>query len=411
MRVFRQDFAIWSEIAEPDLASVTWRDTLDQAPSCQVVTVDDETPPDRLLIVPSLRQDIEVPYYGPYDVATNQVLNPTGSQFNGIQAHDFARIFASGDSAPLLGEIEDQIKAYVSRGYPPFALWASAPSSTDAGFVARLGDSFAALAKTTVINATGLEAVEAALAQFGLNAHLQVDWSQLAGFSEKLTLWPRHPIVITAINDAGLSIPTYGALPVVGRVTDWDAGLPVSFRANEALSPVIDLPEGAYCDWEYRPTVNGPDLFNAPVHYPGLHPNYRTRRINVGHRLLGAQDVNYFHTGTVGPDIYLSTSIGPTGNAKFGEEMRRWDLQNSSAKIAARRGVVDAWTRVGEVALAPLQIVTFPADLLSRRWPEESRSFVLRNIQHSWTAESGYVQQVEGTLWQGPFESLRAIQA
>ena len=393
MRVFQELQGAWSEL--PDFTSIAWTDTLDMAPTCQVSVAWDLWPiPDRLLIVPSDR-DIDAPYYGPFDVVNFTLLSPWGVMLEATQGHDFATIFGAGASLPLLANIEAQIMAYANSGFEPFATWTSEPGEDDPDYVAKVGAAFAAVASAAIINAANLQAVEAALAQFGLNAHILVE----SGFVERLTLWPKHPLVTGG---------AYGVTPVVGVVTAWLNGLPVAFGAASPLPNALDLPVGDYCGWEDRPLLRIPDLFNAPVG-SGQRTTYLTRQLVLGHRLLGTnQDVIYFRTGTRGPALYLPITVGRTGNAKFQEENVRWDMQNSAATWTGRRGIRDEWENVEEVALAPLQIIAVPEDLLPEWWGAISNRFVVRQVSHSWQAEGGYFQQVRATLWQGGFLSLPA---
>ena len=394
MRVFAETAGTWGEIDQDILASVSWVETTDAENTCQVqLAVDWEYDVNRVLIVPSFRESLQVPCFGPYDVVSVRYESPTGSVLAGRLGHDFAQLFATGDAA-LIETLGASIKEIASSGIEPFLGWTSDKAPGDSDNVAKLGVSFAGQATAALWQAGSIQDVDQELAPFGLRTQLQAVWDGTA-WGQILAIYPKYPT---------LKGTTYAIDPPYHIVTQWAGGLPVDF-ARRIATHRLDTPEGDYCAWLERPTVEVPDLFNAPT---APHPIWSNRRIQIGFRQVGISDVELFATGHTTPALYLNPEFSGGLAAKFSEERTRWDLQNTAAKWTGTRVLDDSWETLEQVVLEPDQILVMPKSLLPESWPDNRDAFAIRTVRHNWNPTAGYTQQVDANLWLGSFFRLAA---
>ena len=94
------------------------------------------------------------------------------------------------------------------------------------------------------------------------------------------------------------------------------------------------------------------------------------------------------------------------GGRRRSRSSQRWDWQNQAAVFNGVR-YPDLSAELGDVAVAPHQLLQIPAADLPAEWDALRRQFVVRAVRHEWDPSGGYRQNVEATLWQGPFARLR----
>lgn len=415
VRLFGRQHGLYTEYPAKQIASIKWVDTILDQPTATVRLLPSArlTPanaPTDFLIVPSERESLNVPAYGPYEVKTYG-WNGEGYTLECAIGVDFAARFAAGDDS-LLSSIANQIRGFATGLYEPFLEWTASPGESDGPNVAKLGsDGFISLAVSPLYNIAAMSELEGVLANFGLSAYMLVEWPAVGTIpEERLAVWPLHPLIKTTTDDLGGSTSTaYSIQPRIGAVQRWTNGLPTAF-----ISPNIALANTAAItnlrNVQYAPDLKASDLFNTP--HGSTKPSYKTRRINVGYRLLGVEGViQLYHTGEKEPALYRNPQEATTGGStKMGEEVQRWNLQNSAASLTLKRYVADTWAAIDDEFFAPLQIVTMPESIFPEGWDTDNhRAFTIRQITHEFTGEAGYSQEIASTLWQGPFERLTAI--
>ena len=407
-RLFQVARGRLSEIPPNHIASVKWIDTISQQPTATVrllppAKLTPANAPERLIIVPSSRESLRVPAYGPYEVSGPYGWDGEGYTLQAAIGVDFAARFAS-DTGAALDSIMGQINSFSTALYEPFLGWTDSPADTDGPNVAKLGDNgFAELTISGLFNVGNLGDLETLLSSFGLLSYTLAEWDAAGPTAtERLAIWPLHPLVRTVGRDF------YFIEPRIDAVSSWASRLPVNFTnlALPNIGAIVDL-----SNVQYHPNVNTPDFFNVPHDSNTAKPSYRTRRINVGYRILGVNEaIAIFHTGTREPALYRNPQeVSITGSMKMAEELQRWNLQNTAADMTLKRFVADTWTDLAHQFFAPHQIVNMPGSIFPDGWPNEHRDFVVRAVTHEFTAEAGYSQEIAGTLWQGPFERLEAI--
>ena len=398
VRVFIRPRASWEEIGVTDLAGVTWTETVDGPGTCEVRLTTDAPPTSGLiLIVPSERQERTVPCYGPYESLSTRYTSPIGSTIPGQIGRDYNLYFGKGD-ASVLAVLGDQIDALAQRGYEPFQGWTSSRGSTDGPHVAKLGATYVDQATASLWQVSDLVTASNALGGFGLRTLVTPYPTAAGGWRDELTILPRYPL---ARPFAGATI--YNSIPPFNVVQSWSDTLPEAFarRIADSNKP---LPEGA---WLQRPTVATADDLNGVD--PARGPTWETRRIVAGYRGLGFEDQVVFHTGLRVPSLFMDPVVGDGLVAKFAEELRRWDMQNTAATWVGTRVVDDTWTDLEEVVITPDQILLIPADQLPDGWPEDKRQWAVRSVRHVYDPRVGYQQVVEANLWQGEFKRLEAV--
>ena len=141
-RIFQIARGTISEIPPEQFASAKWIDSLTNQPTAtvQLLPTSSITPanaPESLVIVPSQRESLSVPAYGPYEV-TSYGWNGEGYTLQAAVGVDFAARFASGDNS-VLNSIIEQITSFGTSLYEPFLGWTNSPSTTDGPHVAKLG--------------------------------------------------------------------------------------------------------------------------------------------------------------------------------------------------------------------------------------------------------------------------------
>ena len=395
MRVFLEQDDVWEEL--PHLAGVTWTETSEGLETCEVSYANDVyLAPDRILIVPSYREDLEVPCYGPYDVTAPRYNTPNGTTLSGTIGHDFAQLFALGQES-LLARLVADVQAFTDGGFEPYAGWGATWTPTDGPYAAKLGEGYGQRLQAPLWNAAALGDVETALAEFGLRSFVLATWAS-GVWTNRLVVWPRYPILRVSGG-----VTTYGVFLPFNAVTSWAGGLPVAFQRRFGPNRQA-LPEGDFARWAQRPVMSVPELLNSPI---GPHPTWSTRRVVVSFRTLGQSDTVLFRTGSVDPALHIPPTVGSGQTAKLVEELRRWDLQNTAARWTASRVIDDTWATLPEVVLPADQILDVPEEQLPEGWPPHQRSFTVRSVRHQWSPVSGYIQQVEAALWQGGFARLR----
>ena len=413
-RLFQTAGVRFSEIPLEHIANIKWNDTVSGQAAATVrltpaAALTLANAPDSLIIVPSERESLQVPAYGPYEVASGPDWNGEGYTIQGTIGVDFTARFATG-SGPGLASIVSQVRAFSNDRYEPFLGWTSAPLPTDGPNVAKLGfDAVTNLVTATLYNVADLADLENRLGQFGLSAYMLVEWPA-SGNQATITLaiWPLHPLAITLFPGLSIERNEYFVQPRIGAVSTWRNNLPMDF-----VSPNVALPnETAITEvgnMEHHPNVAIPDAFNSPV--GARKPSYRTRRINVGYRLLGVEEViQVYHTGSRDPALWRSPQVvSAGGTTKMAEELQRWNMQNSAAELSLKRFVGDSWAALSDEFYVPHQVVTFPQEIFAEGWNAEQRAFVIREVNHEYDVNRGYSQEIKATLWQGPFERLEAM--
>ena len=415
MRVFQTLGGVLSEIPQDQIESVQWTDALSGQPKVSLRLTAEakltfDSVPDTVLIVPSFRESLDVPVYGPYEMNSDYSWDGTGFGISGRVGADFANDFAGDSSTSILDSLAAQVDGFATGLYEPFKGWTDTPAETDGPNVAKLGSSgLTAMATAPFFAVTKIEDLAAFLAKFGLASYTLVEWP-LTGraATHRLAVWPLHPLTKSAPDDLGIVQTTWAVQPRVGSITAWSDNLPLNFASpNTALPNLLDLSDAII---EQLPNVSAPDLLNAP--HGGRRPSYRTRRIEVGYRLAGInQGAVLYHTGSRTPALYVTPQeITSASVPKMAEELMRWDLQNSAARITLRRFVPDDWTSLVDAAVAPHQIITVGIEHFSEGWDDAHREFVVRQVEHFYNpgSDKPYYQQISGTLWQGAFERLEA---
>ena len=409
-RIFQIVGSTLSEIKPESIGSARWTDSLSNQPKATIqllrsIDLNPANAPEKLIIVPSQREDLEVPAYGPYEV-TSYGWNGEGYGLEAMIGVDFASRFATAGTA-ILNSIIGQVRGFSNGEYQPFADWATTPSPSDSPNVAKLGlDAIANLVTASLYNVSNLSDLESLLARFGLSAYLLIEWPVSGWMSvERLAVWPLHPLVKT-VN----SQDQYSVQPRISVVSGWSNDLPLNFVSpNVAMPNEVSLPDD-FRNIEYFPNLVCPDAFNFPD--GTTKPSYRTRQINIGYRLLGVeQDITFYHTGTRPPVIYRTPQVVTTGgSSKLTEEVERWALQNSAANLTVKRFVGDGWNTLTAQFFVPHQIIKIPERIFPVGWDTTNHSdFVIREVTHHFSAEAGYSQEIAATLWQGPFERLVAV--
>ena len=257
---------------------------------------------------------------------------------------------------------------------------------------------------TELLKAESLDDVAAATAGWGFALYVLVEWLAGGGYTERLAVWPRHPLLLGS---------SYSVRPRVGRVTGWTRGAPTAFvTPNVGLENLLVPASGI---WKQRPAVSVPEVLNSPAHFPAsAHRSaWNTRRIIAGRRSLsGLSGFEIFHTGGfVPPPAFWMEAAAPNARlAKGVEEVQRWDWQNGAAVLTGVR-YPDLAADLGDVALAPHQLLRVPAGDLPPEWSTDHRDFTVRTVRHEWDPTGGYRQNVEATLWQGGFSRLLATRA
>ena len=407
----------WTELTH--LSSVTWTESLTTAQTATIRTPVDIPPgdwPAEIIIVPmrlEAARDARArpPVYGPYDLVAPEYDSPRGAILKGELGHHYGQLIADG-STSVIDQVVAQVESFAR--YEPFLGWGREQVDDEAyvaayGFEDKTGLSFVGgrvLAET--VRATSLDDVAAATAGWGLGMYLLADWSAGGGYTERLAVWPRHPLLRSEPGGLGLDDISYAVQPRVGQVLGWTRGAPTAFLAPRHGLDNLLIPTSGI--WKQRPTVAVPEVLNSPAHLPATPHNaaWHTRRIISGRRSLSGQSgFEAFHTGgpVPPPAFWIEAAAANARLAKGVEELQRWDWQNGSAFFTGVR-YPDLSADVGEVAVAPHQLLQVPAGDLPPGWDPAHRLFTVRSVRHEWDPTGGYRQNVEATLWQGPFARL-----
>ena len=401
----------WKELT--NLSSVTWTESLTTAQTATVRTPLDILPgdwPGAVIIVPmdlDARRNTAArpPVYGPYDLVTAEYDTPRGTTYKLELGHHYGQLIADG-STNVVDQVVAQVEGF--QQFEPFLGWGRVRDDDQAyeaayGSAGETGLSYVGSRVLAELpNATSLDDVATATAVWGFALYILVEWRG-GGYAERLAVWPRHPLVLGS---------SYAVRPRVGRVTSWTRGAPASFATpNQGLAHLLVPSSGS---WRQRPTVSVPEVLNSPAHFPASADSaaWNTRRIIAGRRSLsGLSGFEIFHTGgPVPPPAFWMEAASPNARlAKGVEEIQRWDLQNGAAVLQGIR-YPDLSADLRDVALAPHQLLRVPAADLPPEWSPAHRDFVLRTLRHEWDPRGGYRQNIEATLWQGPFGRLRATQ-
>ena len=412
----------WAEITH--LSSVTWTESLTAQQTVTVRTPLDIPPedwPSQLIVVPigldAVRDGSAFPpVYGPYDVVTPEYDTPRGTTFKGELGHHYGQLIADG-STNVVDQVVAQVEGF--REFEPFLGWGRTIGAMDDdqayeaayGSAAENGLSYVASRVLAELpTATSLDDVATATAVWGFAMYILVQWGPDGTYSERLAVWPRHPLrapIVGSPLDAVLNAP-YAVTPRVGQVRGWSGGAPAAL-ASVRLRNVI-VPGAGH--WKQRPTVAVPEVLNSPEHFPPTldSASWNSRRIISGRRSLsGLSGFETFHTGgPVPPPAQWLDAAAPNGQlAKGVEELQRWDWQNSAAVFQGVR-YPDLSADLDDVALAPHQLVQVPAADHPRGWDQDHRLWTVRSVRHEWDPGGGYRQNVQATLWQGPFARLSA---
>lgn len=395
----------WTEI--PNVTAATWTDTLTSKPTCEITVAADIAPADwpREIIIVATESTVgERPMYGPYDLVTPGYQSPAGMTFNGELGHHFSLLFGGleGDESAV-----NSIIAQVGGlgQYQPYLGWQTAPGNDVLD--AQLGPRYISDLFARLYSAQSLDDVQAALTTWGLTPYTLTEWRARGQYVQNVAVWPRHPISIQEPNTLEIQ---YAIKPRVGMVRAWDAGAPFLFaEVNRGLPNEVPAPSGL---WRERATVSVQDYLTMPVAITGGPPNWKTRRMIVGRKgVLDGVGYKWFRTGddTVWPPHWLPGDAPSGQTAKVAEEMLRWDWQNGAAALEAVR-LPDLTEAYDTLAMAPHQIVTIPAAELPDDWPAAANRFTVRQVRHTWTGQTGYEQHITGSLYQGPFERLKAVE-
>ena len=405
----------WSELTR--LSSVSWTESLTTVQTATIRTPVDIPPedwPDRFIIVP-MRLDAPrnnralPPVYGPYDLVTPEYDTPRGTTFKAELGHHYGQLIADG-STNVVDQVVAQVEGF--RQFEPFLGWGrTRPENKDVyeaafGTVEATGLSYVGNGVLSeILKAASIDDVATATAVWGFALYVLVEWTADGEYTERLAVWPRHPLILA---EGALSL-SYGVQPRVGQVTGWTRGAPTGFVSpNVGLANLLVPKSGS---WKQRLTPVVPEVLNSPAHYRST-PNtaaWNTRRIIAGSRSLsGLSGFTTFHTGgSVPPPAFWIDAAAPNRQvAKAVEELTRWDWQNQSAVFTGVR-YPDLSADLGDVALAPHQLLQVPVADLPSEWDALRRQFVVRAVRHEWDPSGGYRQNVEASLWQGPFARLR----
>ena len=404
----------WKELTR--LSSVTWTESLTTSQTATVRTPLDIPPEDwpaQFIIVP-MRLDAprnafaQPPVYGPYDLVPGEYDTPRGTTFKGELGHHYGQLIADG-STNVVDQVVAQVEGF--RQYEPFLGWGRTGSEDDYiaayGSAGQTGLSFVGgRVLSELLKAASIDDVATATAVWGFALYILVEWSAGGGYTERLAVWPRHPLVLAE----GALSPSYAVQPRVGQVAAWTRGAPTAFAApNRALANLLAPKSGS---WKQRPEVAVPEILNSPAHFPSSPDRaaWNTRRIISGRRSLSGQSgfQNFYTGGSVPPPAFWLDAASPNARlAKGVEELQRWDWQNQAAVFTGVR-YPDLSAELGDVALAPHQLLQVPAADLPPEWDALRRQFTVRSVRHEWDPTGGYRQNVEATLWQGPFTRLLA---
>ena len=413
-RVFKVSQGTLSEISPRQMGTIKWTDTISNEPTATIQLLPNSKTlpaniPEQLLIVPSQREILQVPVYGPYESRTPRWTGETW-ELEGAIGIDFAERFATNESRALLANLVAEIKGYSTSMCEPFQQWTEESVESDGPLVAKLGtknqsgaDALTSIIGSTLYNVGNLSELDGLLNSFGLLAYVLIEWppSGVAWF-DRLALWPLHPIQ----TDDG----RYYVQPRLGVIDAWtEEHLPFIFISpNFTMPNTVSLANVDLSTIEYHPAINISHLLNAP--HGSKWPSWRTRKINVATRLLGIeQDVVYFFTGSREPALFRSPQpTNAAGLVKIDEELQRWNLQNNAATLTLKRLVNDEWDMLTNQFFVPHQILTMPTEIFPEGWPDNDRDFVVREVMHEFTPEQGYSQTISATLWQGPFDRLKA---
>ena len=411
----------WTELAE--LSSVSWTESLTTAQTATIRTPVDIPPedwPDRFIIVP-MPLDAHrgafaprPPVYGPYDLVTPEYDTPRGTIFKCELGHHYGQLIADG-STNVVAQVVAQVEGF--RQFEPFLGWGRTRPADEGTYEAAFGSVEAtglsyvgSRVQAELAFATSVDDAVTAGAVWGFALYVLVEWTADGGYAERLAVWPRHPLISAAFISLGDALSlSYAVQPRVGQVTGWTRGAPTGFVSpNRALANLLVPKSGS---WKQRATPAVPEVLNSPAHFRARPHTaaWNTRRIIAGRRSLsGLQGFQSFHTGgPVPPPAFWIDAAAPNGQvAKAVEELTRWDWQNQAAVFTGVR-YPDLSAELGDVALAPHQLLQVPAADLPAEWDALRRHFTVRNVRHEWDPKAGYRQNVEASLWQGPFARLR----
>ena len=235
----------WKELSS--LSSVTWTESLTAVRTATIRTPLDIPPEDwpaEFIIVPmrldAARNTAAPPVYGPYDLVTPEYDTPRGTTFKAELGHHYGQLIADG-SSNVVDQVVDQVEGF--QQYEPFLGWGRTRKD-DQEYEAAYGSSgetglsyVGSRVQAELPTATSLDDVATATAVWGFALYIMVNWSRGGGYTERLAVWPRHPLVLA---EGALSL-SYGVQPRVGQVTRPGArGAPTAFVSpNVGLSNLL----------------------------------------------------------------------------------------------------------------------------------------------------------------------------
>ena len=339
-----------------------------------------------LLLAPPADDAVEdLLCYGPYDCDPVEVSGEAAQwRVTGrIGSHFEATVADRTDEAEFYAALEKAITDTLAAS-EPWKGWASgagAPAGADAAEYSVANAEFIwGQIRAELVNAVDLAAVRQILAQWGLTAVPAVDSITPTGFRHRVRVEPLHRPDTARFDIAAGTIVRLTSL-----------GAPAGFSTAAAAS-TINLAEDHL---DAHPAVSWGDGVNRV-------DDFRTRQILAIRRLFGESimDNIILSAGTLRPPVYLEADNGPA-LIKVREELERWRLQNSAAMLTAIRRFSTPYSDVAKAFVTPYQLAIVGAHHLPPG--DHGRVWQVTQVNHAWSAEAGYAQEVRATLWQGGF--------
>lgn len=387
----------------PDVESASWTDGLGDVDSTFQLSLASLNNPhftrvgmERIILVPTNR-DVSAPVYGPYDVTHIQrtandrwvVRGRIGdfvqTDYNESVGIDIirrsVRHLIGNDAEGLLAN-----ERLPSIQFNPYWRWIQSLGVVLLYSVLYTTDS------------TLLSGIRQSLREIGLTLFLDVDIVGSSIPEPTVRIVPLYPVF--GVDDDGNEVAGYN--PVFTRVSNWFNGIPTEFRRRRT-NPRLEFDTGlSYHNAAAYPQLDT-EIYN-------VQSKWRRRKIVAGANLglATGEFIVFYQSGSLGPSILLPDFNGADW-AQVEADITRWDLQNSTERVTLVRLVNDEWNDVGFTVVRPHHIISGITDAwlgglgLGPEW-------LVRQVDHSWTATTGYSQTLTMTQWNGPFVRVNSRQ-
>ena len=399
----------WSPL--PNISSAVWTDTGGSGRgACSVVhpdpavfgQVEEAT---HLLIVPTGRDLVPAPAYGPYRKRSPAIQGSSGDVVvSGEIAPHFSNQFIetgsySQDVAPRLPfaghAAGDSYRPPAIEAYMPFSVFGD-----DTGGIGMGGGLYHALLYAAASQVATLSDVAAAFAPFGLVVWPRIRWNGISSDWEIIAeVDSAYPLVLETGGDR-----RFQRSPYLDAVAGWTEGVPSGFATVPPDQPAaFEWPEGR---WHQReelyPSVVIPDDDNRVGAWR------RRRQVGAISRLRDGVNLQVHYIGDTSPTEFLQSAFA-TPRLLLDAAVQRWGWQNDSARLTFTRILPDDYPvdeAMSIVPVLPRQLITFPPSWFSHLpevWGALRREWRVLSVRHRYDAEDGYSQTIDCALWQGPY--------